>query len=87
MEHSLRIKADELSLSLIEGLKKHFKAINAKEITISFSTPKKKYLYQETQEEARARIEQSVKDMENGDFVFFTGEEFEQMSKALSTIK
>jgi hypothetical protein len=87
VEQSLRIKVEELNLPLIEGLKKHLKAINAKEITISFSAPKKKYLYNETQEEAGARIKQSINDMDKGDFVFFTGEEFEQMSKALSAIK
>ena len=93
MEQSLRIKADELSLPLIEGLKKYFHAINAKEITISFSTPKsvstqkKKYLYEETQEEANARIEKSLDNMDKESFISFTGEEFLQLSKALSNMK
>ena len=93
MEQSITVKTDELNLPLIEGLKKLFHAIDAKEVTISFSTPKKKapskkkYLYEETQEEARARIEAAINDTDPNNFISFTGEEFLAMSKALSTIK
>jgi len=87
MEQSLKIKTDDLNLPLIEGLKKHFHFINVKELTISFSTPKKKYLRVETREEARTRIEEAINDTNPDNFIFFTGEEFEQMAKALSTIK
>ena len=87
MEQSFRIKTDELKPSLIEGLKKYFQAINAKEITISFSTPKKKSLREETQDEANARIEKSIKNMEKENYLSFTGEEFLQLSKVLSGIR
>jgi hypothetical protein len=87
MEQSLKVKTAKLTPELVEGLKKYFHAIKATEITISFSTPKRKSRRKETQEETNARIEQSVKDMENGDFISFTAEEFLQMSRVLKTIK
>jgi hypothetical protein len=87
MEQSITIKTDELQPSLIEGLKKYFMAVNAKEITISFSTPKKKSLREESREDAKARIEKSIKSMEKGNSVAFTGEEFQQLSKLLSGIR
>ena len=82
MEQSIKIKTDDLQPSLVEGLRKY-----AREITISFSTPKKKVLRVETSEEVRARIEKSIKNMEKGDFVSFTGEEFNQLSQVLSGIR
>jgi len=87
MEQSIRIKTDELSPTLIEGLKKYFKAIRAKEITISFSAPKK-FLRRETQAEANARIEKIIAEAESGKakWISFTGEEFEELAKALSKI-
>ena len=87
MEQSIRIKTNELQPSLIEGLKKYFQAINAKEITISFSTPGKRSLRDETPDEVRARIEKSIHDMDKGSYVSFTGEEFSQLSKVLSGIR
>lgn len=87
MEQSIRLKTDELKPSLIEGLKKYFLAINAKEITISFSTPKKDTLRHETQEETNARIERAIKEVEIGNSISFTGEEFKQLSKALLRIR
>ncbi len=79
MEQSITIKTADLKPSLVEGLKKYFNAINAKEITISFSTPKKKSLREETQDETNARIEISIKNMETEN-ISFTGEEFTQLS-------
>jgi hypothetical protein len=87
MEQSIKIKTNELKPSLIEGLKKYFNAINATEITISFSTPKKKALRDETQDETNARIEKAIKSMEKGNNISFTGEEFKQLSKVLSGIR
>ncbi|MCD6010573.1 MAG: hypothetical protein K0Q79_435 [Flavipsychrobacter sp.] len=87
MEQSIKIRTDELKPSLVEGLKKYFQSINAKEITISFSTPKKKSLREETPEEVKMKIEKSIKSMEKGNFVSFTGEEFQQLSKVLTAIK
>ena len=87
MEQSIKIKTEELKPSLIAGLKKYFQAVNAKEITISFSTPKKKSLRDETPEEVKARVEKSIKNMEKGNLVSFTGEEFLQLSKVLSDIR
>lgn len=88
MEQSIKLKTDELNPTLVEGLKKYFKAIKAKEITISFSTPSKKFLRHESQAEANARIEKIIADAESGKvkWVSFTGEEFEELSKALSKI-
>ncbi len=88
MEQSIKLKTDELNPTLIEGLKKYFKAIKTKEITISFSAPAKKILRKETQAETNARIEKIIADAENGKakWVSFTGEEFEELSKALSKI-
>lgn len=87
MEQSITIKTDELKPSLIEGLKKYFHAINAKEITISFTTPKKKILREETPDEMKERIEKAIKNMDKGNFVSFSGEEFKQLSKILSGIR
>ncbi len=87
MEQSITIKTDELQPSLITGLKKYFQALNAKEITISFSTPKRKSLREETKDEVKERIERSIKNMEKGNFVSFTGEEFQQLSKVLSAVR
>jgi hypothetical protein len=87
MEQSITIKTDQLQPSLVEGLKKYFQSINAKEITISFSTPKKKILREETPDEVKARIERSIKNMDKGSFVSFTGDEFKQLSRVLSAIK
>jgi hypothetical protein len=87
MEQSITIRTDELQPSLVEGLKKYFHSINAKEITISFSTPKKKSLREETSEEVKLRIGKSIKNMEKGNYVSFTGEEFRKLSKVLSSIK
>jgi len=86
MEHSIRLKTDELNPTLIEGLKKYFKAIKAKEVVINFSTPGKKFLRNETQEEANARIEKTIADAKTGKgkWISFSGEEFEELSKALS---
>lgn len=87
MEQSITIKTDELQPSLVEGLKKYFHSINAKEITISFSTPKKKSLREETPDEVKTRIERSIKNMDKGNYVSFTGDEFKQLSRVLSAIK
>ena len=87
MAQSIKIKTAELQPSLIEGLKKYFMSINAKEITISFITPKKKVLREETQDEVKERIEKSIKNMEKGNHVSFTGEEFTQLTKVLSAIR
>lgn len=87
MEQSFTIKTEELKPSLIEGMKKYFSAVNAKEITISFDTPKKTSLRSETQEEANLRIENSIKNLESGNTIAFTGDEFIQMAKLLSNIK
>jgi hypothetical protein len=87
MEQSITIKTDELQPSLIEGLKKYFQAVNAKEITISFSTPKKKSLREETQEEVNARIEKAIKNMDKGSHTSFTGDEFMQLSKVLTNVR
>ncbi len=87
MEQTLRIKTDDLNLSLIEDLKKRFNKINVKEFTISFSTPKKKYLYLETQDEARTRIENEINDTDPDNFISYSGEEFEQLSNVLRTMR
>ena len=84
MEQSIKIKINELQPSLVEGLRKYFQAINAKEITISFSTPKKKSLREETPTEVKERLEKSIKNMEKGNHISFTGEEFMQLSKILA---
>lgn len=57
MEHSIRFKTEELNATLIEGLKKYFRATKTKEVVINFSTPGKKFLRDETQAETNARIE------------------------------
>lgn len=87
MQQTLTIKTDDLKPSLIEGLKKYFDAVSAKEITISFSTPKKKSLRHETQEEANTRIENAIKSMDAGNSISFSGDEFLQLTKVLSTLK
>ncbi len=86
MEHSIRLKTEELNSILIEGLNKYFKAIKTKEVVLSFSSPGKKYLRDETQEETNRRIEAAIADAESGKakWVSFSGEEFEALSKALS---
>ncbi len=86
MEQSIKIKTNELQPTLVEGLRKYFQAINAKEITISFSTPKKKSLRDETPEEMKLRIEKAIKNIDKNN-VSFTGSEFIQLSKVLSGIK
>ncbi len=85
MEHSIRLKTEELNATLIDGLKKYFKAMKTKEVVINFSTPGKKFLRNETQEETNARIEKVIADSENGkgELVSFSGEEFTELSKAL----
>ena len=87
MEQSFSIKIDDLQPSLIEGLKKYFKAIDAKEITISYSSPKKKNLRDETNLEAKNRIEKAINNIEKGNNISFTGEEFIQLSKVLTSIR
>ncbi len=87
MEQSFTIKTDELEPSLVAGMKKYLFAVNAKEITISFDTPKKTSLRYETQEEANLRIENSIENLESGKTIAFTGDEFIQMAKLLSKIK
>lgn len=86
MEHSIRLKTEELNPALIEGLKKYFKAIKAREFVINFSTPGKKLLRHETQEETNTRIEKAIADANTGkgEWISFSGEEFEQLSNALS---
>ncbi len=85
MEHSIRFKTEELNATLIDGLKKYFKATKTKEVIINFSTPGKKYLRHETQAETNARIEKAAENVKSGKgkWVSFTGEEFEELSKAL----
>lgn len=85
MEHSIRFKTEELNATLIDGLKKYFKATKTKEVVINFSTPGKKFLRKETQEETNARIEKAISDAETGKgkWISFSGEEFEELSKAL----
>jgi hypothetical protein len=87
MEQSIKIKTDDLKPSLLEGLRKYFLAIDATEITISFSTPKKKSLRIETADQVRERVEKAVKNVEDGNVVSFTGDEFLQLSKLMSSIK
>lgn len=87
MEQSIRIKTEELKPTLIDGLRKYFTAINAEEVIISFSTLKKEFLRHETQEEANNRIENAIREIEGDNGIFFSGEEFEQLSKALQRIK
>jgi hypothetical protein len=87
MEQSIKIKTDELKPSLIEGLRKYFQAVNAKEITISYSTPKKKSLREETPDEVKARIENAIKNMDQGNYIAFSADEFSQLSKVLLRIK
>ncbi len=86
MEHSIRLKTEELNPILIEGLKKYFKAMKTKEVVINFSIPGKKVLRHETQEENNARIEKVISDANagKGEWISFSGEEFEQLSSALS---
>ena len=65
MEHSIRLKTEELNATLIDGLKKYFKATKTKEISLStISTPGKKFLRNETQVETNARIEKAICKME-----------------------
>ena len=45
MEQSFTIKIEELKPALVEGMKKYFSAVNAKEITISFDIPKKSPMF------------------------------------------
>jgi hypothetical protein len=86
MEHSIRLKTEELNSTLIDGLKKYFKVTNTKEVVINFSTPGKKFLRHETQKETNARIEKAITDGKTGKskWISFSGEEFEELSKALS---
>ncbi len=86
MEQSIKIKTNELQPSLVDGLRKYFQAINAKEITISFSTPKKRSLREESPEEMKSRIEKAIKNMEK-DNIAFSGAEFTQLTKVLAGIK
>jgi hypothetical protein len=87
MEQSIKIKTDDLKPSLLEGLRKYFLAIDATEITISFSTPKKKSLRIENADQARVRLEKAIANVEEGNVVSFTGDEFLQLSKLMSSIK
>ena len=87
MQHSITLKTNEFNPSLFEGLKKYLLAINAKEITINFSAPPQKSLREETNNDVKTRIENAVKNMESGNHISFTGEEFLQLSKLLTTIK
>ena len=87
MQHSITLKTNEINPSLFEGLKKYFLVIDAKEITINFTAPPKKKLREETNDDVKTRIENAVKNMDDGKNISFTGEEFIQLSKLLTTIK
>ena len=89
MEESITLKVDELNPALIEGLKKYLKALDSKEIIIRFSVPPKKQLRKESQQETNARILKAIKEVEEetAKMIEFTGEEFEQLSFALSKVR
>ncbi|GAA4469214.1 hypothetical protein GCM10023093_28240 [Nemorincola caseinilytica] len=84
MKRSIGIKSNEFGNSPVKGQKKNFHPINTKEIHIPFSTSKMEVLREETPEEVKKRIERSMKNMEKGNSVSFSGEEFQQLSKVLS---
>ena len=87
MEKTIQLKTNQLTIPLIEGLRKYFDSVHAEDVVISFSIPNKTYLRKETQEDTNQRIENAVKNMGNESFVSFSEDEFNALSNALLKIK
>ena len=87
MEKTIQLKTNQLTIPLIEGLRKYFDSVHAEDVVISFSIPNKTYLRKETQEDTNQRIENAVKNMGNENFVSFSEDEFNALSNALLKIK
>ena len=82
METVLRIKVSDLDVDFIKVIKSLFKKDREIEITVSsatdFSLNKT-----ETKEEYIARIKKAIKNVEKGNVVSFTEEEFDKLNKQL----
>jgi hypothetical protein len=87
MEKSIQLKTNQLTVHLVEGLKKYFESVKTEEVTISFSVPDKTYLRKETQEETNSRIEKAIENIGKGNSVSFSEEEFLALSTAITSIK
>ena len=81
MEAAYRLNVTELP-DFMKALKALFKKEAVLEVTVN-TIPKNSLAYKETREEYFARIDQSIKDLdERKNVVSFTGEEFEKHFKA-----
>ncbi len=89
MEQTITLKPSELNSDLFEALRKLFSSINASEVTISVKTPNTAaFLRNETLEETNQRIETAAKYFEEGnEGIFFSFEEFKELSLALPKFK
>lgn len=84
METVIKIRPSELNANLIAVLKKLYGKNDDVEITISVtSRGDSLVLREESEADYFKRLKQSVEDVEKGNVVSFTGEEFEALSKKL----
>jgi hypothetical protein len=83
MEHTIQIKPEDFTASLVESLRKLFAMRHATAVTISYSVPDKTSLRDETQDEANRRIEAAALATDES-AVTFSGDEFVALARALS---
>jgi len=82
METVLRIKVSDLDVDFIKVIKSLFKKDREIEITVSSATDFG-LNKTETKEEYIARIKRAIKNVEKGNVVSFTEEEFDKLNKQL----
>jgi len=80
METVLRIKVSDLDIDFIKAIKSLFKKEREIEITVSSATDFG-LNKTETKEEYIARIKRAIKNVEKGNVVSFTEEEFDKLNE------
>ncbi len=84
MDALIEVSSAEFNEDLFKRVKSLLKNIGKGEITIKVNNTSSSILRQETQEQARERIENAINDKDAGNFISYTAEEFLKFSKDLA---